>query len=52
MDAELADYKAALAAVGTSVAHANDCKAKLHAAIESASDKIGKQVAADTAAKP
>jgi hypothetical protein len=51
VDSEMADYKAALASVGTAVAHANDCRAKLHTAVEAASDQIGKQVASDTAAK-
>lgn len=52
MDAELKDYEASIEAVGVAVAHMNDCKQKLHAAVEAASDSTGKKVAEDTAAKP
>jgi hypothetical protein len=52
VETKLQAYIGAIAAVGTAVAAMNAARADLHAEIEAESDKIGKQVASDTAAKP
>jgi hypothetical protein len=52
MDAELKAYEDSIEAVGAAVAHMKDCKQKLHAAVEAASESTGKKVAEDTAAQP
>jgi hypothetical protein len=52
MEVELKELQDAITAVGPAIENVKAKRAALHAAIDAAVDKVGKQVAADTSIQP